>query len=349
MWSCSSLFRSSIRSRSTSGQRCLTTKTLSKFTKQTKISGNQKIFISGGTFGCLGLLIWNLNRQETFCEEKKDILSIIELEQVHPGWKCSNCQGNEAYLDAAPNVIRCTQCDTPVNEKTKANKETKNKDIINQKTLLVKSSKENSGLYNLGNGSFVVYFPSFFSSEESINIMEKLNNEVAWEQHLDILADGKVVLQPRLIAYQAQYPEDKAYIYQYPNISRPLIPTAFSPTIIEIREKVEKATNTHYDSVHLNLYRTGSDHISWHSDEDVPLYGPEPNICSVSFGAEREFILRKIDDHDTKITFTLSNGDVLVMKGTTQKYWEHSVKKNSATQSPRINITLRKIMTSPPN
>ena len=27
-----------------------------------------------------------------------------------------------------------------------------------------------------------------------------------------------------------------------------------------------------FNSAHLNLYRTGGDHVSWHTDEDVALY-----------------------------------------------------------------------------
>jgi hypothetical protein len=44
-----------------------------------------------------------------------------------------------------------------------------------------------------------------------------------------------------------------------------------------LQETVERATSATYNSCLLNYYRSGSDHISWHSDNE-PLYGPEPTI-----------------------------------------------------------------------
>lgn len=42
----------------------------------------------------------------------------------------------------------------------------------------------------------------------------------------------------------------------------------------------------------LNRYKGGSDNVGWHAD-DEKLYGPTPEIASVSFGCEREFFLKK--------------------------------------------------------
>jgi alkylated DNA repair dioxygenase AlkB len=40
------------------------------------------------------------------------------------------------------------------------------------------------------------------------------------------------------------------------------------------------------------MCRDGSDHLSWHSDNEA-VYGPTPTIASISFGAARDFMMRK--------------------------------------------------------
>ena len=42
------------------------------------------------------------------------------------------------------------------------------------------------------------------------------------------------------------------------------------------------------------------------------------------------------------VSFTLESGSLLVMRGRTQRHWEHCVTKAGAgTMEPRINITFR--------
>jgi DNA oxidative demethylase len=47
-----------------------------------------------------------------------------------------------------------------------------------------------------------------------------------------------------------------------------------------------------FNSLLLNRYKSGSDNVAWHSD-DEKLYGLTPEIASVSFGCDREFLLKK--------------------------------------------------------
>ena len=55
---------------------------------------------------------------------------------------------------------------------------------------------------------------------------------------------------------------------------------------------LEALPGSYFNSVLLNRYKTGSDYVSWHTDDEA-LYGPTPEIASVSFGCERDFVLRK--------------------------------------------------------
>lgn len=60
-----------------------------------------------------------------------------------------------------------------------------------------------------------------------------------------------------------------------------------------ISQKVHKALpGSRFNSLLLNRYKGGNDSVGWHAD-DEKLYGPTPEIASVSFGCEREFLLMK--------------------------------------------------------
>jgi alkylated DNA repair dioxygenase AlkB len=130
------------------------------------------------------------------------------------------------------------------------------------------------------------------------------------------------------------------------------VPTAFSPIVARIREIVEKRLGVTFNVAHFVLYRDGADHLSWHTDEDVPRYGDTPTIASLSFNAVREFALRPLSaegtrgrgKHQQRVSFTLGHGSILVMGGTTQRYWEHALMKSpvaNAVPIPRINVTFR--------
>lgn len=54
----------------------------------------------------------------------------------------------------------------------------------------------------------------------------------------------------------------------------------------------------------LNRYKAGDDYVGWHAD-DEKLYGPTPEIASVSFGCERDFLLKKKPDKTSKGFFLL--------------------------------------------
>lgn len=57
--------------------------------------------------------------------------------------------------------------------------------------------------------------------------------------------------------------------------------------------KVHKALpGSSFNSLLLNRYKGGNDYVGWHAD-DEKLYGPTPEIASLSFGCERDFFLKK--------------------------------------------------------
>jgi len=83
--------------------------------------------------------------------------------------------------------------------------------------------------------------------------------------------------------------------------------------------------------------------MGWHSDQDLRRYGDAPNIASVSFGAERDFVLKRKDESGRQLVYRLGGGAALLMGGKTQEFWQHSVPRRAGAFA-RINLTFRNVL-----
>jgi alkylated DNA repair dioxygenase AlkB len=173
----------------------------------------------------------------------------------------------------------------------------------------------------------------FFSKEESDRYMDYLINQVPWQQD-QMKIYGKEVKLPRLTAWIGEHEKD----YSYSRISMKTNP--WTPELLEIRSRVEKASGIHFTSVLLNYYRNGNDHVSWHRDNEKVLR-VNPVIASVSFGATRTFRFRHVEDKKLVRSTELHHGTYVLMKGETQHRWEHEVPKTKKVLAPRISLTFR--------
>ena len=162
-----------------------------------------------------------------------------------------------------------------------------------------------------------------------------LQDNVTWLQK-EITVMGRKVMQPREIAYMA----DNGLRYTYSKTQ--LDPVPFPKEVRDIKEVAERLANAQFNCCLLNHYRDGRDTLGWHSDNEG-LFGPNPTIASVSFGARRDFVLRRNSNPSEKWKCSLGGGDILIMKGRTQSDWMHSVPKRSSC-GPRINLTFRRIL-----
>jgi alkylated DNA repair dioxygenase AlkB len=178
----------------------------------------------------------------------------------------------------------------------------------------------------------IAYFPHFFDGITANELFQKLLHDTPWQQD-DITVFGKTHPQPRLTCLFGN--EGKPYGYS--NIV--MQPHQWTPTIMYIKEEVEKVINVNFTTVLANLYRDGQDSNGWHADNEKEL-GRNPIIASVSFGAERTFQL-KHNTLDIKQNITLQNGSLLIMKGSTQHFWKHQIPKTKKEIGPRINLTFR--------
>jgi len=89
----------------------------------------------------------------------------------------------------------------------------------------------------------------------------------------------------------------------------------------------------------LNRYRSGSDSVGLHADNE-PEVGDV--IGSLSLGATRTFRIRH---NVTKATrdFDVGHGTLIIISGTMQQFWKHEVPKTNDQVGERINLTFRRI------
>ena len=181
----------------------------------------------------------------------------------------------------------------------------------------------------------VFLYPSLLSNQEADQLFDILKTSIIWEKH-KIKLYGEIHDVPRLTAWYG----DSNKSYEYSGIK--LKTRLWNAALLKIREKIETISKTKYNSVLLNLYRSGSDSVLWHSD-DEPELGKNPVIGSLSLGEAREFQMKHKYDRNLKQKILLKHGSFLLMKGKTQHNWLHQIPKRKNLKGERINLTFRTI------
>lgn len=213
-------------------------------------------------------------------------------------------------------------------------------------------------IIDLGNASEVIYVRRFIPLDQSWNWFDYLDKHIPWNRPT-IHVFGKSCVQPRDTCYVATPGLTEL---TYSGYQPHAYPWDDYPPLKDILGAVHKALpGSRFNSLLINRYKGGNDYVGWHAD-DEKLYGPTPEIASVSFGCEREFILKKKpskrsrdgsdepvkkrlkNNHGDQHSFTLKHGSLLVMRGYTQRDWIHSVPKRAKAEATRINLTFRRVL-----
>jgi alkylated DNA repair dioxygenase AlkB len=179
-------------------------------------------------------------------------------------------------------------------------------------------------------------YPHLFSPVERKTFLTQLKENVNWQQE-EIKLYGRAILLPRLTAWFGD--EGKTYMYSGITVE----PEPWTPTLLEIKSRIDEVSNVTFNSVLLNYYRNERDSVSWHSD-DEPELGKDPIIGSVSFGDIRTFQLKHKTNKSLTISRDLPDGSYLEMAGSTQHHWLHQIPKRTRKIGPRINLTFRIIL-----
>ncbi|KAF2458578.1 hypothetical protein BDY21DRAFT_340634 [Lineolata rhizophorae] len=197
-------------------------------------------------------------------------------------------------------------------------------------------------------------------------IFERLYNEVRWQKMYH--AEGEV---PRLVCVQGSFDRDGAMpVYRHPaDQSLPLM--HFSPAVQLVRQRVQRVVKHQVNHVLIQLYRTGNDYISEHSDKTLDIVQGS-KIVNVSFGAQRTMRLRtkksaassgpnpEIRDDNMTLRNTqrihMPHNSMFIMGLETNERWLHGIqpdRRRAQDRSPpelafsgmRISLTFRHIGT----
>jgi len=123
------------------------------------------------------------------------------------------------------------------------------------------------------------------------------------------------------------------------------------PLLVEAREDLSR----HYASelgepfatAGLCLYRDGRDSVAWHGDRIGRSRDRDTMVAILSLGSARTLALRPRDggpipgSSAKSLRYPLGHGDLVVMGGSCQRTWDHSVPKTSEPMGPRISVQFR--------
>jgi alkylated DNA repair dioxygenase AlkB len=180
----------------------------------------------------------------------------------------------------------------------------------------------------LADGGIILYDHAFLPPALANGYLVELRDTAAWEQKKGAFGH----LQPRLTASYG----DEGVTYLYSGTINKALP--WTPTLLEIKQRIE-AVQGRYNYCLLNRYRSGSDSVGLHADDEP---GMGNVIGSLSLGAIRTFRIRHNTTKETR-TFPLGHGTLLIMAGTMQQFWKHEVPKTRDNVGERINLTYRLI------
>lgn len=178
-------------------------------------------------------------------------------------------------------------------------------------------------------------FDETFLSQEEANLLFKHFEKTLPFHQGTINLFGKTHSIPRLEAFFAT--ENKTYSYS----GKTLETHPFTSELLSLKLKIEEFSHEYFNCVLVNLYRNGQDSNGWHADNE-PELGKNPVIASLSLGVTRRFDLRHNHTKE-KLSFDLTNGSLLLMKGEMQHFWKHQIAKTKKVEARRINLTFRKL------
>ncbi|EHR51422.1 alkylated DNA repair protein [Saccharomonospora marina XMU15] len=175
----------------------------------------------------------------------------------------------------------------------------------------------------LGAGAWIDVLPGWLAGADGL--FQRLATRVPWHAERRRMYDRTVDV-PRLLCF---YGEDDP------------LP---DPTL----EAAKAALNRHYApqlgeplrTTGLCYYRDGRDSVAWHGDTIGRGSTHDTIVAILSVGAARPLLLRPRAGGAT-VRYALGHGDLLVMGGSCQRTWEHSVPKTSKPAGPRISVQFR--------
>jgi alkylated DNA repair dioxygenase AlkB len=170
---------------------------------------------------------------------------------------------------------------------------------------------------DLSDGAWIERLPGWLAGEQTV--FDTIVETTKWHSHRRPMYD-RIVDVPRLTA---SIPRDgKGH-----------------PVLDVIVDALSARFGEPCDRIGLAWYRDGRDSVAPHGD-NVARNMHTATMAIVSCGARRRFHLAPVAGGGG-LSFELGHGDLLVMGGTIQRTWRHSVPKTNRPVGPRLSMMFR--------
>lgn len=177
---------------------------------------------------------------------------------------------------------------------------------------------------NLSDGAWIDVRAGWLSGHDEL--FDELVETVPWRAERRQMYD-RVLDVPRLVSFH-----DLA------------VSPAPHPVIAKLRVRLNDIyageLGEPFTTVGMCLYRDGSDSVAWHGDNVGRSSTEDTMVAIVSLGATRTLALRPRGG-GSSLRVPQGHGDLLVMGGSCQRTWEHSVPKTTRPTGPRISMQFR--------
>ncbi|HEX2283517.1 MAG TPA: alpha-ketoglutarate-dependent dioxygenase AlkB [Mycobacterium sp.] len=177
---------------------------------------------------------------------------------------------------------------------------------------------------DLGSGAWVDLRSGWLTDADEL--FDELMDGIPWRAERRPMYD-RVVDVPRLVSFHNLVEEPPPH-----------------PRLKQIRRRLNDAyageLGEPFVTAGLCLYRDGNDSVAWHGDTIGRSSTEDTMVAIVSLGATRVFALRPRGGGKS-LRLHHRHGDLLVMGGSCQRTWEHSIPKTTRPVGPRISIQFR--------
>jgi len=195
----------------------------------------------------------------------------------------------------------------------------------------------------LSRGAWVDIRPGWVTGSD--DLFARLVRTVPWQAERRHMYE-RVVAVPRLLRF---YGADD-----------PLPDPVLEDVRNALNEQYRGELGEDFTTAGMCYYRDGRDSVAWHGDTIGRSKREDTMVAIVSFGEARRLLLRPRNGvpampwpphaprgsspgsfSGSSVGFSLGHGDLLVMGGSCQRTWEHSIPKTAKPVGPRISVQFR--------
>lgn len=130
----------------------------------------------------------------------------------------------------------------------------------------------------------------------------------------------------------------------------PKVMHQMTPTLVKLQQLINSSLSWRANCCVINSYAPGSGLFPHRDGKYIPQLGANPIIVALSFGARRTFLLHKWDPIANRrckepIALSLGHGDLVVMYGTCDDDYHHSIPEEPDVIGTRVSLTFRQHQT----